>query len=274
MFRSVWIVSLGPLGDLRVSAYNALYCAFVVAAFVLARQLARRRGIDVDRFSWACIAVLAIVFLGARTYYLVLRDPSRLGWEGLIDELRRGGGTGSLGAYLALLVAAPVVFRLFAIDRAAGLDIVALVTPLSTLLGRIGCLMAGCCYGAVTDLSWGIRYPAGSPAHVAHRDMGLVGAAELLSRPVHPTPLLESAFAGVLLGVLAVAYRHRRGQGLLLWAYFAVYALFRFFAEFLRGDPRPTIGVLSVPQVLSLVILGATSAALLVGRRRCARERP
>jgi phosphatidylglycerol:prolipoprotein diacylglycerol transferase len=49
---------------------------------------------------------------------------------------------------------------------------------LGIAIGRIGCLLNGCCFGSVTDVSWGIVFPAGSPAHahqVAHGETFLYG---------------------------------------------------------------------------------------------------
>jgi len=57
-------------------------------------------------------------------------------------------------------------------------DVLAAALPLGMAIGRIGCLLNGCCFGGIADASWGIVFPAGSPAHVhqiAHGNVFLYG---------------------------------------------------------------------------------------------------
>jgi len=100
-------------------------------------------------------------------------------------------------------------------------------------IGRVGCLLAGCCYGSVTDWWWGIEL------HGAHR---------------HPTQLLES------LGLLAIGlYVYKWRASLKAFAlYFVGYGLLRFGVETLRGDKiRGQWGAFTPSQWISLgLILG------------------
>lgn len=78
-------------------------------------------------------------------------------------------------------------------------------------IGRIGCFLAGCCYGEVTDLWWGI--------HLHGQDR-------------HPTQLIESVS---LIG-LAFALRKMNNSYLMLAIYGIGYGILRFILEHLRAD--------------------------------------
>lgn len=98
-------------------------------------------------------------------------------------------------------------------------------------IGRVGCLLAGCCYGAVTDWWWGINL------HGSHR---------------HPTQVLES------LGLFGLAFfilKFRRHH-LALSIYCLGYGILRFAVETLRGDEiRGAWGVLTPSQWISAILI-------------------
>jgi phosphatidylglycerol:prolipoprotein diacylglycerol transferase len=107
--------------------------------------------------------------------------------------------------------------------------------PLGHALGRLGCLFAGCCWGAPTDVPWAIRLPADSVAY----GVGEVPRAGDHTVPLHPTQLYEAVGLLVLLGVL-VWFRRRRGieaPWRQVGRYAVGYGLLRFVVEAFRGDP-------------------------------------
>jgi phosphatidylglycerol:prolipoprotein diacylglycerol transferase len=90
-----------------------------------------------------------------------------------------------------------------------------------TFVGRIGCFLAGCCYGAGSDVPWAVRFPAGHPT---------AGTA------VHPVQLYDAAYGALGLVLFAALYRRRRFSGEALCAYALSYAVFRFATETVRAD--------------------------------------
>lgn len=102
-------------------------------------------------------------------------------------------------------------------------------------VGRIGCLLAGCCYGAPTNWVWGIYL------HNIHR---------------HPTQIIE-VLGLVILG-LYLLYSKKK-KLILLSQYFISYGILRFFVETLRGDDiRGEWGTFTPSQWISigLILLG------------------
>lgn len=132
--------------------------------------------------------------------------------------------------------------------------------------GRIGCLLAGCCFGMPTDLAWGVAYPAGSFAHHLHLDLGWIAPGGL-SLAVHPVAAYES-LALLLAAVFlpAVRRRVRDDRALALWTA-AAYLLLRAALDPLRGMVNTPaslhpVGPLSLAQ---WIYLGAAACLVAVG---------
>ncbi len=119
---------------------------------------------------------------------------------------------------------------------------------LGHFFGRIGCFCGGCCHGGVTDSIFGVVFPEGSLAATTYP------AADGRSLPVFPTQLFEAVFELLLFGAMMVFYKKLRER--FLETYCFGYGIFRFLAEFLRGDNRGATGfALSPSQVMSIVLL-------------------
>ncbi|MBQ7223939.1 MAG: prolipoprotein diacylglyceryl transferase [Clostridia bacterium] len=112
-------------------------------------------------------------------------------------------------------------------------------------LGRIGCFLAGCCYGVESE--FGIFFPT-------------------LGKTVIPTQLIEAIFLALLFALLLFFTLKNNLKGFNLPFYCIGYAIFRFIIEFFRADPRGAfLGFLSPSQVQSIVFL-LIGIALLVLR--------
>lgn len=99
-------------------------------------------------------------------------------------------------------------------------DSFAVPVATAVAIGRLGCFVAGCCYGAPTRLPWGVVF------------------AQIDQQPRHPTQLYESAFHGLC--AVAMAYCFDRGwcRGNLIKVYIILYAVYRFLTEFIRPEIR------------------------------------
>lgn len=115
-------------------------------------------------------------------------------------------------------------------------------------IGRIGCFLAGCCYGKITESFLGICFPVGSPVyydlvHNFHLTPNIASVTKVL-----PTQLFEAIFCFLLFAALLFIKKHRTN------IYLISYGIFRFFIEYLRIDNRGSIGMsLSPSQLLSIV---------------------
>ena len=110
-------------------------------------------------------------------------------------------------------------------------------------LGRIGCLMAGCCHGAETDAWYGIDMAGGRYV---------------------PVQLYEALFLFALCG--ALLWMMKKGKRHQMPTYMLVYGTWRFFVEYLRADDRgqTIVSFLSPSQLIALLLFFGGIALLLV----------
>jgi phosphatidylglycerol:prolipoprotein diacylglycerol transferase len=103
-------------------------------------------------------------------------------------------------------------------------------------IGRVGCWLAGCCFGRPTGAAWGSRFP---PEAIAFEELAARGALSpgaARTPPLHPTQLYEAGAELALFALLALLARRKPRPGLLLALYLALYALARAAIEVYRGD--------------------------------------
>jgi len=125
-------------------------------------------------------------------------------------------------------------------------------------VGRLGCLVYGCCHGTPTDLPWGIRFPIAD-------DGGTIAR--------HPTQIYEAIFHLAFAAIAAWAIGRKWMVGDWMPLYLIGYATYRFFSEFIRAE-APWIAGLTFYQISALPIAGVM-LAIVVWRRidrdnRCA----
>jgi phosphatidylglycerol:prolipoprotein diacylglycerol transferase len=110
---------------------------------------------------------------------------------------------------------------------------------LGHVLGRLGCFVAGCCYGKACDTGAlaCIAFPAGSVAHADRVRRGLLSSSLPATPPLHPTQLYEAGAELVIFCSLLLLRRRVRAPGAVALAYALLYGAARFAVELYRGDP-------------------------------------
>ena len=173
-------------------------------------------------------------------------------------------------------------------------DILMPAFAIGQFFGRVGCLAAGCCWGKVTDLSWGIQFPRRSMVFHQHLEQKIVSAQDHLSLPIHPTQLYDSLYGLGLYLALVWIRRNKRYHGQVFMWWLFLYPLMRSTVELFRGDtergfitrvvyeplnqllglPPESITFLSTSQFISLVVVFLSGASLLyINRRLSSRDR-
>ena len=237
------ILSLGPF---TVHGYGLMIGIGIVAALSLAWRRAEKRSIPQEKVTGLVILVMIAGFLGAKLLFLitelpaVLRDPlPYLGSDGFV--VYGGIALGFLAVWLWC--------RKKQQSLGKWADLLLPGVALAQGFGRIGCFLAGCCYGRPTVSPLGVVFPADSlaPAGVS----------------LLPTQLFSAA-GDFLLAVILLRLDRRGGkEGHLMVWYLALYGAGRFILEFFRGDPRGAVGVLSTSQFISLfAVAGAGLLAI------------
>ena len=251
-------------GFFQLPSYGVLLAAAVVVALWTLRLRANLAGMDGTRLVDFGLWLVIWALLGAKLLLVLvelpryLRDPASI-----IGTIRAGGVF--LGGFLAAVIAAVILLRRYTLPTLPSFDVLSPSLALGHAIGRIGCLLAGCCWGAASDLPWAITYT--SP--VAAENLGTP-----LQQHLHPFPVYSSLFNFGLYVVLAAYYRRHPAAGRVFATYLLLYGVGRFFLELTRGDAiRGFVlgGALSTSQLISiaLVIIGV-GLHLWIGRRKAA----
>jgi phosphatidylglycerol:prolipoprotein diacylglycerol transferase len=254
LFELPW--SLGSFGHITVYTYGVLLAAAYLLGLQLARIRAKKRGLDQNRVLDLGIYIIISALVGAKLLLLVTdfrtftADPREL------LTLARSGGVFYGGLILAVAVALWYIRRI-GLPLWTTCDVFAPGIALGHVVGRLGCLFAGCCFGKPTNVPWAITFT--DP--FANANVGTP-----LNVPLHPTQLYEAgAEALILLVLLATESRGRRFPGRTFWLYMLLYAISRYIIEFFRGDVgRGTVlTIFSTSQFIS-VILAPLAIGMLV----------
>jgi phosphatidylglycerol:prolipoprotein diacylglycerol transferase len=215
------------VGPLTIHWYGILVAlGFLVGLWNAARR-APRAGVSGEIIADLGPWLIAGAVVGARFWYVVAYWDHQFAqapwWE--VFMVHHGGLVyygGLVGAALAALWF--LYRRRLPPWRVA--DVLAPGISLGYAIGRLGCLLNGCCYGRACSLPWAVRYPADNP----------LGPPTF---PVHPTQVYESLLSLGLYGLLAWVFRKRRFDGQVFGLYLVGYAGTRSLVECFRGDYPP-----------------------------------
>jgi phosphatidylglycerol:prolipoprotein diacylglycerol transferase len=171
------------------------------------------------------------------------------------------GGLTYYGGFIGAAIASWYLLKRdrFPFWRAA--DMAGFVVPVGLAFGRMGCLLAGCCFGLKTDSALGLVFPSNSPASESQFKAGELASLHMPSLPVLPTQIFESA-ASLAIAAVCLLYVHsrKRYDGQVFLAFVALYASARFVLEFWRSDDRGGFFGLSTSQLIGIVLAGLAVA--------------
>jgi phosphatidylglycerol:prolipoprotein diacylglycerol transferase len=288
------------IADLGVPSYFALLLSGFIFATTIGVLWARRIGEDPDVIVDLGLSTLLMGVVGARILHVIAdgyfwdyvhlcTDPSQVIFKlpqaeclketnGAWDAARGvchavegdcfawakfwAGGLTYYGGFLGALVSSWYLQKRdrFSYWRAA--DMAGMVVPVGLAFGRMGCLLAGCCFGVNTDSAIALIFPGRSPASESQFKAGLLGDMHLPSLPVHPTQIYESA-ASLAIAAFCLIYVHprKRYDGQVFLSFVTLYAAARFIIEFWRRDDRGGLFGLSTSQLVGVLLVIAAVAA-------------
>ncbi len=252
---------LFQIGNWPVYSYGVLLAAAYLVALQLAVVRARHRGLDGTKVMDLGIYLIIAALVGAKLM-LVLVDFQyfRSQPRELLSLVRAGGVF--YGGLLAALGVAIFLVRRYQLRIWTTADLFAPGIALGHVVGRLGCLMAGCCYGTPTTMPWAITFTNPLAASNVGTPLGI---------PLHPTQLYDAGAELLILIILLVTERRGKAfEGRTFWLYMLLYGISRFVVEFYRGDDRGTVMGVSTSQFVSLLVvpLALVMLARLRGRAR------
>lgn len=230
-----------------VYSYGVLLAAAYLAGLQMAVIRARRAGLDAAKVMDFGIYLIIAALVGAKLMLVVVdfsyfrQNPREL------LSLARAGGV-FYGGLIAAVAVGLLLVRKYKLEIWATGDLMAPGIALGHVIGRIGCLLAGCCYGRPTLVPWAITFTDPAAA---------VNVGTPLAIPLHPTQLYDAGAELLILGFLLITERKgHKFAGRTFFSYLTLYGISRFIIEFYRGDDRGMLfNVLSTSQVVSAAII-------------------
>jgi len=232
--------------------------AFLIGILILIFEGRRRK---YPMSSWVFIIASGVIFfiVGNKLFTYSFWQLEQLFTEHSL--LNNGGKTvlgGIVGGIFGFVLAKKILNF-----KAPVLDTVAIMLPIVMAVQRVGCLMAGCCYGKPTHLPWGIQYGAGTSPFHNHVNSGLISHHETVSLAVHPTQLYQIIFCLLIAFIVWRSRKIWKSSGSLFLLSIALYAIFRFGSEFLR-DPHANLWAGEIIIGLKIVQWGLLAAILVI----------
>ncbi|MBW1896779.1 MAG: prolipoprotein diacylglyceryl transferase [Deltaproteobacteria bacterium] len=247
---------LFSVGSLTIHTYGLFIVVGIIVALLVAIWNRKRHGINTQQVMDLGFIVVFSAFIGARLLYVLIHlsyykeDP--------LDVLKvwQGGLVFSGGLLAALLAISFYLFRHHLSLWKTG-DFLAPSVAIGQAIGRIGCFMAGCCYGKPTIVKWGV---------VFHHPDSLAP----LYIPLHPTQLYAALSGFIIFIVLMILRTKKQFEGQVLLWFLILHCTGRLIIERFRGDDRGLIlgGDMSLTQLIALLLLFASVGTLIALKSR------
>ncbi len=211
------------IGALGLHSWGLLLAIAFLAGIAIAFRRARERNVSPQKVVDLAVVVIVAAVVGGRIAFVLGHVPDFKEAPLEIFAIWRGGMAFYGGAILAFIAGVVYVKRQkLNVWRVA--DIVAPSLAFGLFLGRIGCLLNGCCFGEPTDMPWGIVFPYGSYAEQVYGP----------DVHIHPTQVYSSLAGLAMFFMLLWMERWWRFDGSLFWRFVIMYSLWRISVDLVR----------------------------------------
>lgn len=238
---------LFSIGNVTIHGYGLMIAIGILAAYAVTSYRAPRKGLDLDHVFGIAIGAIIGGFLCAKLLYFItiykdiIENPKLL--------LNFADGFVVYGGIVGGIVVSYLYCRYHKLNFLDYADLILPAVALAQAFGRIGCFLAGCCYGKVTESAMHITF---THSQFAPNDVPLI-----------PTQLISSGLDFLNFIALVIIAHFSKKKGQVTAFYLIFYSIGRFILEFFRGDiERGSVGNLSTSQFISIFILAAGIAFL------------
>ena len=244
--------TLLTLGPLNIHTYGLFIAIGFIIGLLVAMHIGKSEGFHSGQVLDMGFIVILCAIIGSRLAYVLLNISYYVDHPLDILKMWQGGLVFSGGLVAVALAMIWYLKRRHLPFWKVG-DLFAPAIAIGQGIGRMGCFMAGCCYGKPTGMPWGMIFT--DPNTLAPRNI-----------PLHPTQLY-AALSGILIfAVLMVLRAKRKFEGQVFLWFLILHSTSRLLMERLRGDDRGLIPgtEMSVTQLIALLILMAAVVALMI----------
>lgn len=226
---------LFTIGSHRIGSYYVFFLLGFLALILAARWRAGQLHLPKGRITALCGVQILAGLVGARLGY-VAEDWGY--YQVHLNEIARVD-QGGMSFYWGVIPAGLCGILYIRKAQLPFWKVVDLMIPplvIGQALARVGCFLAGCCYGVFALLPWAVSFDPNQP-------------------PRHPTQLYEAGFLLALFLLFKRWEKRSPPAGTLFYSGGLLYGIFRLTTDFLRADvPKGWIGLTS-PQQISLILI-------------------
>ena len=249
---------LFSIGPLTLHTYGLFLAIGFIIGLSVAVRIGKKHGIEPQQIMDLGLILIISGIIGSRIVYVLMDISYYLENPLDIFKIWQAGLVFS-GGLLAAIIAGFFYLRHHKLDMLQMGDILAPSIAIGQAIGRIGCFMAGCCYGKPTNVPWGVIFtnPKIIPSH-------------LLYIPLHPTQLYASFGNFMIFFILMILSAKKRFNGQVFIWYLILHSTARLIIERFRGDDRGIfLGTQwTVTQFITILILFSAIGALFFMKSR------
>lgn len=228
------ILSIGPV---TIHGYGLMIGIGVVAALLIGDYRAKKKGLNGDLIYGLTVTTVILGFLAARILFILTE------WSDFVKNpmaFITGSGFVVYGGIIGGVLTIFAYCKWKKMDFLAYLDLMIPSVAIAQGFGRIGCFLAGCCYGKETDSALGVTF---TNSHYAPNHVKLL-----------PSQLFMSAGDFVLAVILFWYASKNPSKGKVSMLYLMLYSMGRFMVEFTRNDNRGAVGMFSTSQFIGIFV--------------------
>ncbi|MEN6315165.1 MAG: prolipoprotein diacylglyceryl transferase [Clostridiaceae bacterium] len=230
---------LFKFGPVIINSYGFMIAIGFMFAIMLATYRARKLGLNVDIIINLGIFGIIGGFAGAKLLFIIIEIQNIYANPSILLDISNGFVV--YGGIIGGILTGYIYCKIKKIDFMEYFDLTVPSIALAQGFGRIGCFLAGCCYGKETNWSLGIVF---KDSLYAPNGVRLI-----------PTQLFSSVGDFLISIILLLYAKRKKGKGEIARLYLILYSMGRFFIETLRNDPRGYIGSLSTSQLIAIFTL-------------------
>jgi phosphatidylglycerol:prolipoprotein diacylglycerol transferase len=249
---------LFDIGPFTIYGYGFMIALGVLAAFLVGMYREKKYAVGDDQIFSMGIWCLVCGWGAAKVLFIITEIPTFIENPKYFLETLASGFV-VYGGLIGGILTGYVFCRVKKLSFLKYFDLVMPSIALAQAIGRFGCLMAGCCYGKVTESAFHLIFPAAcnyAPGGV----------------PLIPTQLISAAANFLNFLALLFLAKRTKSDGQVGGLYLIFYSIGRFLIECLRDDPRGSVGLLSTSQFIAIFMLIAGIAIFVYCGRKYPKE--
>lgn len=249
---------LFSIGPITIYGYGLMIAIGIMAAYLVGEYRAKKYKLEPDHVFYYVIWCVIGGFGGSKLLYFITDIKNIIADPGIM--LNFSDGWVVYGGIIGGILSAMLYSKIKKLNFLAYFDILIPSVALAQGFGRIGCFLAGCCYGRETHSPIGI---------VFHESSYAPNGISLL-----PTQLISSGLNFAHFFILIWFAKHKKAEGQVGALYLILYSIGRFILEYYRGDLiRGSVGSFSTSQFISIfTVIAGLALFFITGRKKLTQQ--